>query len=216
MSTPVAKQKQEVPPTAEQTQAVPPTAEINQNKNKHSNPVKADVQVVLGSTNAGKLQACTACFRRWTQLPGSYHVKGVHVPSGVSDMPEGLAETMQGAKNRAKSALVATKGTGLGVGLESGVLELDGLTMDFCACAVFDGVRYYVGFSSGFPLPPAVAQNMAKGYNVAFAALGIPPDEKGDGVLGHMSNGLCTRPDQMAQCLDMALLQLQNQLLYPR
>merc|ERR1712039_915782 len=99
--------------------------------------------------------------------------------------------------------------------MESGVLELHGEHFDFCVVSLFDGSRHFVGISSMFALPPAVAATFQeKGYNQAFKDAGVEPDENGDGVLAQMSDGALSRPRQMKESFMMALLQLYNPKLY--
>ena len=125
----------------------------------------------VGTLNAGKHQAVQDCFNRWPQMAG-VGLKGVNVPSGVSDQPMGLDETIEGAKNRAKAAYAACAPDDscvVGVGLESGLVISGGMHFDCCACAIFDGASEYVGVSSLWALPPAfVATYQERGYNQAF------------------------------------------------
>ena len=67
-----------------------------------------------------------------------------------------------------------------------------------------------------FPLPPPIVAAMSEGvgYNDAFEAAGVPPDPTGDGVVGVLSGGLLTRPAQMRESVDNAMLQLQNPALW--
>eukprot|EP00747_Dinoflagellata_sp_TGD_P070192 gnl/TRDRNA2_/TRDRNA2_156479_c0_seq3.p1 gnl/TRDRNA2_/TRDRNA2_156479_c0~~gnl/TRDRNA2_/TRDRNA2_156479_c0_seq3.p1 ORF type:complete len:184 (+),score=33.26 gnl/TRDRNA2_/TRDRNA2_156479_c0_seq3:71-622(+) len=167
----------------------------------------------VGTLNPGKLQACEMCISEWPDL--RYKVSGVSAASGVSEQPMGLEETTLGAKNRAQNALQSLEGASVGIGLESGLVVVDGMHLDFCACAVFDGTRHYLGLSSGWVLPPQVAKTFAeKGYNQAFEDFGIPADDRGEGVLGQLSGGLLSRPKQMKESIQMALLQLRNPRLY--
>ena len=108
---------------------------------------------VLGSTNPGKLDACQRGADAWS--PNfRFTFIGVDTDSGVSEQPVGLDETLLGARNRAAGALRAVAGASIGVGLESGVLQVEGALFDVCACAIFDGTYMCVGLSSSWPLPP--------------------------------------------------------------
>eukprot|EP00747_Dinoflagellata_sp_TGD_P070193 gnl/TRDRNA2_/TRDRNA2_156479_c0_seq4.p1 gnl/TRDRNA2_/TRDRNA2_156479_c0~~gnl/TRDRNA2_/TRDRNA2_156479_c0_seq4.p1 ORF type:complete len:182 (+),score=17.84 gnl/TRDRNA2_/TRDRNA2_156479_c0_seq4:71-616(+) len=112
----------------------------------------------VGTLNPGKLQACEMCISEWPDL--RYKVSGVSAASGVSEQPMGLEETTLGAKNRAQNALQSLEGASVGIGLESGLVVVDGMHLDFCACAVFDGTRHYLGLSSGWVLPPQVTWHL--------------------------------------------------------
>eukprot|EP00928_Gymnodinium_smaydae_P034753 TRINITY_DN24563_c0_g1_i1.p1 TRINITY_DN24563_c0_g1~~TRINITY_DN24563_c0_g1_i1.p1 ORF type:complete len:180 (+),score=40.64 TRINITY_DN24563_c0_g1_i1:49-588(+) len=167
----------------------------------------------LGTKNPGKKEACELCFKEWPSP--SYKLECVSTPSGVSDQPMGLEETTLGAKNRAQKALEAVEGAVIGIGMESGLVEMEGMLMDFCVTSVFDGTRHSIGVSSMFPLPPKVAASLAtKGYNQSFEDIGVPADENGAGVLSQMSDGVLSRPKQMKESILMALLQLRNPQLY--
>jgi len=168
---------------------------------------------ILGTLNPGKMEACQLCFAEWPHL--NYDLQGISVPSNVSEQPIGLEETMLGAKNRAKAAKQSVGNARFGIGLESGVVIVDGIHFDVCACSMYDGERHYVGLSSGWALPTKVSQTyMDVGYNKAFSDLGIPPDDTGAGVLGQLSGGVASRPKQMKESIQMALLQMQNSQLY--
>ena len=70
--------------------------------------------------------------------------------------PKTLQETTQGAKNRALSAAAAEKSSSeallgqppcglLGMGIESGLFEVEGKMFDICCCAIFDGTEHHIG-----------------------------------------------------------------------
>ena len=173
----------------------------------------------LGSTNPGKLEACRLCFAQWPQL-STCDIRGISVPSGVPDQPNGWEETLRGAKNRSEAALKCREGADIGIGLESGIVAIGATSFDVCACAIFDGANdcHYVGLSSAFAIPPRVLAMMGVGgatYNDALeATLGAPPDANGSGVLGQLSGGVLTRPSQMKESIQMAMVQAINQHHY--
>ena len=170
---------------------------------------------VLGSTNPGKLDACQRGVDAWS--PNfRFTFIGVNTDSGVSEQPVGLDETLLGARNRAAGALRAVAGASIGVGLESGVLQVEGALFDVCACAIFDGTYMCVGLSSSWPLPPRVALELDRlGYNAAFEAVtAAPADADGAGALSQLSDGVLSRPAQMQEALNVCLLQLRNPQLY--
>ena len=81
----------------------------------------------------------------------------------MSDQPKTLAETTQGARNRAQRAAAAAGGAdSFGIGMESGLFESDGRLFDVCACAIFDGQEMHIGYSCAWELPPAVQQKVLK------------------------------------------------------
>jgi len=111
--------------------------------------------VAVGSTNPVKLAAARAVIGR---VAGGARVEAVKVVSTVSDQPFGDEETIRGALARARRAREAVEGD-LGIGLEGGVVDVDG-SMRTCAwAAVVDGAgREGVGGSLAMPLPDSVAR----------------------------------------------------------
>jgi non-canonical (house-cleaning) NTP pyrophosphatase len=75
--------------------------------------------VVVGSTNPVKIAAVMAVLGR---SGSEARVRGIAVPSGVRDQPEGDPETIRGATQRARAALEVSDAD-LGVGIEGGVVE---------------------------------------------------------------------------------------------
>ncbi|PSQ56380.1 hypothetical protein BRD18_08685, partial [Halobacteriales archaeon SW_7_71_33] len=117
------------------------------------------VRVAVGSTNPVKVAATELALSRGDALSATT-VEAVAVDSGVADQPRGVAETVEGAVTRARRALgetrqalgetrraldeaAAGRGDDLGVGIEGGVAEregVDGLYLVMWA-AVTDGDR---------------------------------------------------------------------------
>lgn len=143
--------------------------------------------VAIGTTNPGKVLAVKDAFSAYTALDGSSFAPFKVKNTGVSEQPMSLVETVTGAKNRASAAWGATQtnagggpcggcagsdsGGGAndnhwGVGMESGLFEgSQGKLYDICACAIFDGANYHVGYSCAWALPDAVAEVRAQGQS---------------------------------------------------
>jgi len=133
-----------------------------------------DLVIAIGTTNPGKVDAVKQTFAGYPKLQGSVFAASKVVNTGVSDQPYTLSETMTGAKNRATAAWGAHQigcgggpcgGSGgeeasvWGVGMESGLFEdPQGKLFDLCACAIFDGERYHVGYSCAWALPDSLAE----------------------------------------------------------
>ena len=75
--------------------------------------------VVVGSTNPVKIAAVTAVLER---TGSRARVRGLAVESGVRDQPEGDAETIRGATQRATTALELSDAD-FAIGIEGGVVE---------------------------------------------------------------------------------------------
>jgi inosine/xanthosine triphosphatase len=154
----------------------------------------ADVaRVVVGSTNPVKIAAVAAVLAR---TGSRARVDGIAVPSGVRDQPEGDAETIRGATQRAAAAL-RESGADLAVGLEGGVVEEHG-HMRTCAWAVVvsrDG-RTGVGGSLAMPLPDRVAALVRDGVELGHAmdrVTGGHDTKRGAGAVGILTAGLVDR-----------------------
>jgi non-canonical (house-cleaning) NTP pyrophosphatase len=78
---------------------------------------------VVGSRNPVKIAAARAVLSR--VYGEGVQVEACSVQSCISDQPWGAEETLRGALNRALAAL-SVDGASLGVGLEGGLVEVDG------------------------------------------------------------------------------------------
>lgn len=153
------------------------------------------------------------------------------VPSGVADQPKSLAETRQGAMNRAREAFlgaVQRKGEEaviVSVGIESGLFCPDGDTgrhFDVCVCcATTDGdeSRMHMGMSCAFEIPQGVMRHVHKGLDLSSAcnAAGLttnPSVGEAEGIIGILSRGRITRQAYTEQALTTCLLFVENQALY--
>ena len=153
----------------------------------------AIARVVVGSTNPVKIAAVAAVLAR---CGSGASVDGIAVPSGVRDQPEGDAETIRGATQRAEAVLRATDAD-LAVGLEGGIVEESG-HMRTCAWAVVvarDG-RTGVGGSLAMPLPDRVAALVREGVELGHAmdrVTGGHDTKRGAGAVGILTAGLVDR-----------------------
>lgn len=117
-------------------------------------------------------------------------VESVPVESGVGEQPYGVAETIDGAEQRAER----TYDSGdfdLGVGIEGGVAryeDLDGLYLIMWA-AVTDGDRMGRGAGPSLRLPPTVARRIENGAELGpvmddlLDTEGLARDQGAAGVL---------------------------------
>lgn len=84
--------------------------------------------VAVGSRNPVKIEAVKIAFTKlWPQT--KWQVEGIDVSSGVSNQPLSDSETLLGARNRAKTALL-TLSADFGLGIEGGLHQLDNLWFD--------------------------------------------------------------------------------------
>jgi len=178
-----------------------------QPESKSQNTLAAATNVVVGSTNPVKIAAVTAVLER----SGSHAlVRGLAVPSGVRDQPEGDAETIRGATQRATAALEA-RDADFAVGIEGGIVEEAG-SMRTCAWAAVvarDG-RVGVGGSLAMTLPERVATLVRGGVELGHAmdrVTGGRDTKRGAGAVGILTAGLVDRQRAYEGLVTYALVQ---------
>ena len=167
----------------------------------------AATNVVVGSTNPVKIAAVMAVLER---SGSEARVGGMAVPSGVRDQPEGDAETIRGATQRARAALEASDAD-LAVGIEGGVVEESG-HMRTCAWAAVvsrDG-RVGIGGSLAMMLPDRVAALVRDGMELGHAmdhVTGGRDTKHGAGAVGILTGGLVDRQRAYEALVTYALAQ---------
>ncbi|RXT04870.1 inosine/xanthosine triphosphatase [Ammoniphilus sp. CFH 90114] len=77
------------------------------------------LRIAVGSQNPAKLEAVRNAYHI---MGRSIELVGLEVPSGVSSQPKSDEETIHGALNRARAALLETN-SDYGIGLEGGIAE---------------------------------------------------------------------------------------------
>lgn len=160
----------------------------------------------MGSKNPVKIAASRAVLSR--VYGGGVKVEGISVDSGVSRQPWGDQETLRGALNRAEAAL-RLSGASLGVGLEGGLVEVDGqvFTSAWCAVAREDGT---VGVAGGanMLLPPLVARAVRQGAELGPTMddlTGLENTKQAQGAIGILTKGYLDRQSAYEQILTLAL-----------
>ncbi|MCE9517428.1 DUF84 family protein [Candidatus Nomurabacteria bacterium] len=177
------------------------------------------MKIIVASTNPQKIQAVSDLVPKYDFLVGS-SIEGISVPSGVSDQPKSIEETVQGAINRAKSAF---KDADYSFGIESGLMNIpqtkSGI-MDVCVCAIFDGKNIHLGLSSAFEPPQKIVDLMHnKGMNMSDACLeaGLTTNPKlgaSEGLIGILTHGRMDRLAYTTQAVTTALIHLENAHLF--
>ncbi len=168
------------------------------------------MKVTVGSTNEAKLKAVLAGVQAY--WPNAT-VDGATVISGVPDQPIGLEQTMLGALNRARAAKAS--GSDLGVGLEGGVMKLNGQWLLFGVAAVTDGTRESVVPTVGAPLPRQWGQAMLAGGELRphVIAAGFKYNHE-TGMYGVLTNDTIKRDEVFAQAVQTALAPWVNPAVY--
>lgn len=172
--------------------------------------------IAVGSGNPVKLAAARAVLA-WAAPAAT--VDPCVVPSGVPDQPFGDAETIAGARARARRAREATDAD-LGVGLEGGVVDgPDGMrTCAWCVVVHRDG-REGVGGSLAMPLPDGVAELIRGGEELGHAmdTFAVTRGTKhGKGAVGILTAGRIDRQGAYEVLVTYALAPFVTPALYAR
>ena len=142
--------------------------------------------------------------------------------SGVSCSPLSVPETIKGAKNRAKSiyehVLESEKECSFGVGIESGMYEVEESQsgyMDHCVCAIYDGARYYLGFGPSFEYPKEAVERVLNGEEIGYMTDIFGDTAKGrKGAIGVLTQGRLYRDEIEEYAVFMALTQIVSKDIY--
>jgi inosine/xanthosine triphosphatase len=168
--------------------------------------------IYVASLNKNKVIAVKEVFP-------SYLVEGVSCNSGVSEQPISLPEIIRGALTRARSVF---KGTcEYSIGIEDGISpvpETRSGYMNFCACVIFDGKRFFLGLGPGFEYPVNYTKKVLdEGITIseAFEPLSGKPDiGYEEGIIGWLTGGKISRKDYTKHAVEMAKIQIDNPELY--
>lgn len=178
------------------------------------------MKINVASKNPVKVEAVKEVLNSYSNL-ADYEIVGVEVNSGVSEQPKSLEETVQGAINRAMA--VFNDCCIYSFGIESGLMKVPQTktgNMDFCVCAIYDGVRHHLGLSCAFEFPIKLNQmihELGIDANEAVYRCGLTRDKKigsSEGIIGTLTKGRMTRKDYTKQAVQMALIHLENKSLY--
>ena len=177
--------------------------------------------VVVGSTNEAKVFAVKEVIQESSFFPNA-QVLSFSAISNVSEQPLTLEETMRGAKNRARDAFSKCK-CNWSFGIESGLMETSHATTGFLCisiCSIFDGKNDFIGLSTGFELPPRILKlilDQKMDMNQACLHVGISQDVNlgsKEGLIGILTKGKVGRKEYSKQCIETAVLQLENSEWY--
>lgn len=167
---------------------------------------------VIGSRNKAKIRGAVQALR----LIGISTIHSIEV-DGLNPQPTGFDEILEGARRRARTAYEYMPKC-LGLGIEAGLIEINGVYYSGQVAVVFDGERELVGFSMFFPVPDKVVDLiLKKGVEMKKAVeevTGIRGASEKIGVIGLLSIGMVTRTDLSYQAVLSAVLPLINKDYY--
>ncbi|MEM1410811.1 MAG: inosine/xanthosine triphosphatase [Pseudomonadota bacterium] len=173
------------------------------------------LDVVVASHNPAKHAAVERAFA--ATRPGAVlSIRGVSVPSGVSDQPSTDEETRAGAWNRARAACDSVPEADVWVGLEGGLERFDGAWYGSAWMVVIDRHgRSGQARTPTLPLPPSVGRLLDEGLELGDAndqVFKTHNSKQGGGAYGLLTEGRMTRGGIYAQALELALLPLNHDL----
>jgi inosine/xanthosine triphosphatase len=167
--------------------------------------------LVVASTNPVKIQAALEGFRRMFPTD-EFTVRGIAVPSGVTDQPMTDAETLQGALNRAANARRTDADGDYWVGIEGGVE--DGAALQaFAWIVVMNGKRTGRSRTATFDLPDEVAALVRQGIELGHAddqVFGRANSKQQNGSVGLLTGDVLDRTAYYTQAVVLALIPFKN------
>ncbi len=152
-------------------------------------------RVVVGSTNPTKVNSTKEAFEAvWPDE--TFEVTGVRVKSGVSEQPMSEAETIRGAKNRARVAMLQHPAD-YAVGLEGGLWKINGDWFESGWIAVLDAAgNFGLGSTPVIEMPPRLLKEIQAGKELGVVIDEITGEQdlsKRGGFFGLMTNGKLDR-----------------------
>lgn len=173
------------------------------------------MQIVVASTNPVKIDCARRGFARvFPETP--LEVKGVSVPSGVSDQPMTDAATVAGATNRARNARAECPDADFWVGIEGGVQDVDEALLVFAWIVVLSGEKQGRARTGTFILPDEVAALVRQGYELGDAddaVFGRSNSKQQNGSVGILTRDLIDRTDFYTEAVILALIPFMNPAL---
>jgi len=176
------------------------------------------LKVAVGTRNPVKVKAVHRVFSKYFQ---EVEVLKVEVTPSVPAQPIGFEETIRGAVERAREALVKAQAD-YGVGIEAGMLPmpytLTGyVDQQFAAIADPSGT-VTIGGGPCFEYPPlVVVKVLSEGIEVnevMSRIAGVEDLGKKQGAIGFLSRGIMNRTELTEAAVLMALLPRINRDLY--
>ncbi len=168
-------------------------------------------RIYVASLNKNKINAVKEVF-------SDYCVEGVACTSGVREQPTSLEETIRGAVNRAKSVFGDCE---YSAGIEDGIARVPWTMsgyMNFCACALFDGCRIFLGLGPAFEYPVECTKKAVE-ERITISEAFFPISERPDigneeGIIGWLTKGKINRQKYTKHAVEMAKIQIDNPGLY--
>jgi pantetheine-phosphate adenylyltransferase len=175
------------------------------------------VQVAVGSANPVKVKAVGGEVE--AVLKAKAEVKPFEVASGVPEQPRG-AQTLAGARNRARAARAAWPGCDYAVGVEAGLIRYpeEKGHLEAQACVVIDRNGWEThGWGPAFQYPPWVTERALRGEMVSDVLGPVADDPRigsTTGAIGFLSEGRLERTALTQMAVLMAFIPRVRRDLY--
>ena len=168
--------------------------------------------ITVGSKNKAKIEAVAEILKEYPHLASAV-VVGVDVPSGISDQPKSLDESVEGAINRARAAF---KDCDYSIGIELDLMVVPKTKtgyMDVCVRAIYDGKEFHLGLSSAWEFPKIFDLVLKEGLDISEATnrAGLTSNASigaAEGAIGILTKGRLDRREYTKQALRTALIHL--------
>lgn len=174
-------------------------------------------RIILASKNPVKARATLAGFQQMFPQD-TFYVHTVSVALGVRPQPLSSAETLQGACERARRAVLTMPEADYGVGIEGGVEDQSGEMTAFAWIVVVSQNQLLGKACTGtFLLPEAVAALVRQGKELGEAddiVFGRVNSKQEQGAVGLLTGGVLDRTQLYAQAVVLALIPFKHRALY--
>jgi len=170
------------------------------------------IQIAIGTKNPAKVDAIIQGF---DGTEANFHPTSVS--SGVSAQPFSDEETIQGAINRAKSALEKI-GADLGIGLEGGVVETEfGMFLCNWGAIVDQDNDPIIAGGARILLPSEIARELKKGIELGDVMEDFTKQKdirKAEGAIGIFTNQHVNRKDMFTHVVKLLVGQFEYRKKY--
>lgn len=171
---------------------------------------------MVASTNPVKVRATREAFK--TMFPDlEFQLESLAVFSGVTDQPNGHAETMLGARNRAQAAQTARPDADFWVGIEGGVQDWGEEMSAFAWMLVRSVEQEGKSCTASFFLPHEVVRLVRSGMEMGEAddiVFNMNDSKRNQGASGILTHNIIDRAHLYRHALILALIPFKNDQLF--
>lgn len=162
------------------------------------------MKILVGTTNQDKINIVRDFFKN---KGCGYEVVSVEVESAINEQPLDQETTINGSINRAMNAVKSGLQYDLSLGLEGGLVLINGFYHLVCAVSVIDKEgNIYTGISKKLPLPKDVSKRIKNSghFHVAIREFKTTPNNK------KLVQELINREQSFKQAIESALMKYKN------